>query len=109
MRMTDTFAIASRDEVWLRGTLVEARLMHGVATQRGDAIEASDARDDRLLRACDDAMSAARETIAALGDARVRMVVRATREDDVEAVETTMTVTIDGVSVVTTPSDAVHD
>src|SRR5712671_1035740 len=104
-----TFAIASRDELWLRGALTESRLMHGQAMQRGDEIEASDARDDRLLQACDEAMAAVRETIAALRDARVRVVVRATRENDVEAVETTMTVSIDGVCVVTTPSEAMND
>jgi len=102
-----TFAIASHDELWLRGTLAESRLMHGQALQRGDRIEASDARDDRLLHLCDDAMAAARGAV--LPDARVRVVVRATRENDVEAVETTMTISIDGVSVVTTPRDAMHD
>jgi len=102
-----TFAIASRDELWLRGALAESRLMHGQALQRGDRIEASDARDDRLLQLCDDAMAAARDAV--LRDARVRVVVRATRENDVEAVETTMTISIDGVSVVTTPPDAMHD
>jgi len=104
-----TFSIASRDELWVSGALVETRLMHGVATQRGDSIEASDARDERLVRACDSAIDTARATVAALRDARVRVVVRATRENDVEAVETTMTVAVDGVSVVTTPSDALTD
>jgi hypothetical protein len=104
-----TFSIASRDELWVGGALMESRLMHGVATQRGDEIEASDARDERLVRACDSAIDAARATVAALRDARVRVVVRATRENDVEAVETTMTIAIDGVSVVTTPSDALTD
>jgi hypothetical protein len=110
LRMTaGTFAIASRDELWLRGALVESRLMHGVATQRGDAIEASDARDEGLLRACDLALDDARATVASFHDARVRLVVRATRENDVESVETTMTIAIDGVSVVTTPSNATTD
>jgi hypothetical protein len=107
--MMTTFAIASRDELWLRGALIESRLMHGVATQRGNGIEASDARDERLVRACDAAIDDARATAAALRDARVRVVVRATRENDVEAVETTMTIAINGVSVVTMPSDAVAD
>jgi len=102
-----TFAIASRDELWLRGALVESRLMHGQALQHGDRIEASDARDDRLLQLCDDAIASARDAVPR--HARVRVVVRATREDDVEAVETTMTVSINGVSVVTTPFDAAHD
>jgi hypothetical protein len=104
-----TFSIASRDELWLRGSLTESRLMHGVATQHGDSIDASDARDEQLVRACDAALEEARATVAALRDARVRVVVRATREDDVESVETTMTVAMNGVSVVTTPANAMAD
>jgi hypothetical protein len=104
-----SFSIASRDELWLRGALTESRLMHGVAAQRGDAIEASDARDEQLVRACDAALGEARATVAALRDARVRVIVRAARENDVESVETTMTIAIDGVSVVTTPSNAIAD
>jgi hypothetical protein len=107
--MMSTFAIASRDELWLRGALTESRLMHGVATQTGDSIEASDARDERLVRACESALDEARATVATLRDARVRVVVRATRENDVESVETTMTIAIDRVSVVTTPSNAITD
>ena len=101
-----TFSIASRDELWLRGALIESRLMHGAATQRGDSIEASDARDDELVRACDRAIDAARTTTASFRDARVRIVVRATHGGEVE---TTMTIAVDGVSVVTTPSDALAD
>ena len=101
-----TFAIASRDELWLRGALTDSRLMHGIATQRGDAIEASDARDERLVRVCESAMDEARATIAPLRDARVRVVVRATNDGEVE---TTMTIAIDGISVVTTPSNAIGD
>jgi hypothetical protein len=104
-----TFAIASRDELWLRGALTESRLMHGLATHRGDSIEASDARNERLVRACDVAIDEARATVAAVRDARVRVVVRATRENDAESVETTMTIAIDGVSVVTTPTNALAD
>ncbi|MGA8806954.1 MAG: hypothetical protein WB973_03680 [Thermoanaerobaculia bacterium] len=104
-----TFAIASRDELWLRGALTESRLMHGVATQTGDAIEASDACDERLVRACESALDEARATVPMLRDARVRVVVRATRENDVASVETTMTLAVDGVSVVTTPSNAIAD
>jgi hypothetical protein len=107
--MTGTFAIASRDELWLRGALIESRLMHGVARQRGDAIEASDARDEGLLHACESALDEARAAVASLHDERVRVVVRATRENGVESVETTMTIAIDGVSVVTTPSNAAAD
>ncbi|HEV7485207.1 MAG TPA: hypothetical protein VGQ65_05955 [Thermoanaerobaculia bacterium] len=107
--MTGTFVITSRDELWLRGALIESRLMHGVATQRGEAIEASDIRDEELLRACELALDDARAAVASFRDARVRLVVRATRENDVESVETTMTIAIDGVSVVTTPANATFD
>ena len=109
MTAASIFAIASRDELWLRGALVESRLTHGEARQRGYVIEASDTRDERLIRACDDAVDAARTSVAALREARVRVVVRATRENDAEAVETTITVAIGGLSVVTTPADALHD
>jgi len=100
------FAIASRDELWLSETLVESRLMHGVSTQRGNAIEASDARNEELVRACEFAMDKARATLLSLRDARVRIVVRATSET---AVETTMTIGAGGVSVVTTPANALAD
>jgi len=103
-----TFAIASRDELWIRGALSESRLMHGHARQHDQTIEASDARDERLVAVCNQAIEDARATIAAL-DARVRVVARATREDDVESVETTITISFDGVSVVTTPADAIAD
>lgn len=105
----NTFAIASRDELWLRGALVESRLTHGQARQRGQTIEATDARDERLVRACDQAIDDAGAVVAALRDARVRVVVRATREHDAETVETTITIAIGGMSVVTTPADALHD
>jgi len=103
------FAIASRDELWMHGALVESRLMHGRARQRGDEIEASDARDDSLVGDCDDALDATRPLIEEWHDARVRVVVRATRENDTHSVETTMTVAMEGISVVTTPENAVSD
>jgi hypothetical protein len=104
-----TFTIASRDELWLRGALLESRLMHGEARQDGQVIDATDGRDERLVHACGDAIDSARPVIALLRDARVRVVVRATRENDVETVETTITFSIGGTSVVTTPADALTD
>jgi hypothetical protein len=104
-----SFAIVSRDESWQRGTMVESRLMHGEARQNGNSIEAVDTCDDRLARACDAAADAARALVITLPDAQVRMRVRATREDDAECVETTITVRMNGVSIVTTPADAQHD
>jgi hypothetical protein len=104
-----TFAIASRDELWLRGVLSESRLMHGEARQRGQTIEASDAYRGDLARSCNTAVEGARSTIAALGDARVRVVARATREDRVESFEVTITISIGGLSVVTTVLNAFAD
>ncbi|MEK6374355.1 MAG: hypothetical protein AABO58_16840 [Acidobacteriota bacterium] len=92
------FAIAARDEIWSGGRRLESRLMHGIARQHGDAIAATDDADEALLAACEERMVPAR-AIAESIDARVRVVVRATRE----GVETTFTVTIGGVSIVSTP------
>jgi hypothetical protein len=108
-QLPELFAIASRDELWMRGAVVESRLSHGEARQLAASIEASDARDERLVRACDRAIANTRDTVIALRDARVRVVVRATRENDTESVQTTITVAIGGVSVVTTPGDALAD
>lgn len=108
-RPPEFFAIASRDELWLRGKMTESRLMHGQARQRGECIDATDARDESLADACDDATNAARAVLEALHEAQVRMRVRATREDGTEAVETTLTIAIGAVSVVTTPADAMAD
>ena len=83
--------------------------MHGEARQDGQTIEATDARDEHLVRACDAAIDAARTTVALLLDARVRVVVRATRENGAETFETTITIAIGGMSVVTTPADALTD
>jgi hypothetical protein len=89
--------------------MTESRLMHGRARQNGDSIEAVDTCDDRLSRACDAASDAARALVRTLPEAQVRMRVRATREDDAESVETTITLRIHGVSIVTTPADAHRD
>ena len=98
------FAIAARDELWTGGRRIEARLMHGIARQEGDQIIARDDADPALLAACDEAMSRA-SALAQTIDARVRVVVRATAE----GVETTFTVTINGVSIVSTPAHLLED
>jgi hypothetical protein len=104
-----SFAIVSCDETWLRGAMVESRLMHGQARQQANSIEAVDTRDDRLARACDAAAETARALVSTLPQAQARMRVRATREDDAESVETTITLRMNGVSIVTTPGDARRD
>jgi len=103
------FAIASRDEVWISGALVETTLMYGQARLRGSRIDASDLGEPHLIRTCEDSMAAARDLVTALGDSRIRIVTRATREDETTFEETTITIRRDGRSVVTTPSDALAD
>jgi hypothetical protein len=89
--------------------MVESRLMHGQARQNGKSIEAVDTCDERLAHACDAAAEAARALVDTLREAQVRMRVRATREDDAESVETTITLRMHDVSIVTTPADALRD
>src|SRR3989442_3520552 len=110
--MSEFFAMASRDELWSRGALVETRLTHGQAHQSGTEIVASDAFDDRRLRdelrrACD-AGDAIRGEIARLTDARIRMVTTATYGGSV-SVQTTIVITIADLSVVTTPQNLSSD
>ena len=110
--MSEFFAMASRDELWSRGALVETRLTHGQAHQSGTEIIASDSFDDRVLReelrrACDAAGAISRD-IARLTDARIRMVTTATYGGSV-SVQTTIVVTIADVSVVTTPENLESD
>ncbi len=87
------FAIAQIDELWLRGKLAERRLMHGRAEENGHEIIATDARDDALVAACEEAIERMRRVIPE--DARVRLV---SRNGDAA-----MTVEINGASIVTTP------
>src|ERR1700736_2838985 len=92
--------MASRDELWSRGALIETRVSHGQAVQSGKQIVATDRLDDRRLRvACDEAAAGIRGEIARLVDARARVVTTAT----LHAVQTTITVTVADVSIVTTP------
>ncbi|HKR63383.1 MAG TPA: hypothetical protein VJZ00_06590 [Thermoanaerobaculia bacterium] len=91
------FAIATREELWLHGRLVERRLSHGEAIEKDGRIVARDTRDDSLLAACDAAMEHLRAHV--VQDARVRLVAEASTE----GVSATMTVTQHGHSIVTAP------
>lgn len=102
-----TFAIATRDELRLRGRVVEQRLSHGVARHAGDVIAADDARDDELVMRCDTAIEDLRAVAPA--DARVRLVASARRIGDATIVSSTMTIGIDGVFVVTDAKHAESD
>src|SRR5213079_49957 len=80
---------------------LESRLTHGTAREERGEIIATDNVDEELLAACDAAMTEARAMAQSI-DGRVRAVVRATREA-VETVETTFSVTMAGLSIVSTP------
>ena len=101
--MTNRYATATRDELWLHGRLVERRLAHGVAIEDEHGIHASDARDDALVDACEAAMD---ELLAfVVPDARTRFVVEA----NADGVMRTIVVTLAHRSVVTTPEHFERD
>jgi hypothetical protein len=99
-----------RDELWVRGTLDESRVSQGQAVARGREIIARDRIDDRdiadkLRNDCDAEMDRLRRLTASLKDARVRGIVTSTNAE----LESTITVTMDGISVVTSPDDVAAD
>ena len=104
--MSELYAIAARDELWSHGILLESRLEHGEARQEGDVIEARDALDPALLAACDEEMVRLRAALADVGDARVRAVARAASDGERSA---SLSITMRGVSIVTTPAAAARD
>ncbi|HEX6159168.1 MAG TPA: hypothetical protein VF111_03310, partial [Thermoanaerobaculia bacterium] len=98
------FAIASREEVWRDGRLVESRLMHGQAIRDGDVIEATDAPDEALLATVDSLLSGFRSAVAT-PPLSYRLIARASTEETA----LTLIVTHNGISVVTTPGHLAHD
>jgi hypothetical protein len=92
------FAIATRDELWIDGRLAERRLSCGSAVDEGDRIVATQTDDEELIRACDAQMDQLREDVDE--EARVRLVASARRVRGVVMTDKTMTITIDGVSIV---------
>jgi hypothetical protein len=97
------FAIASREELWSRGRLIERRLDHGQAFDDEHGITARDVADPALVAACDAAMGELRTHI--IDDARVRLVAEATAG----GVTKIITVTMNTFSIVTTPEHFDHD
>ena len=97
------FRIASRDELWLRGRLVESRLSHGEAIEDEGEITASDARDDALVAICEREMQRMHDVMPR--DARVRLVASASSEET----SSTMTIGTRGLSIVTSPEHARDD
>ncbi|HJT16164.1 MAG TPA: hypothetical protein VJ853_02190 [Thermoanaerobaculia bacterium] len=97
--MHSRFAMVRRDELWVRGALAESRLNAGEAIDDGRTIVARNGIDSSLRDRCEAEMNRVRPAIAAIRDARVRCVVTATEED----LESTIAVTVRGISVVSTP------
>jgi len=99
-----------RDELWAEGAVHESRRNQGQATARGREIVGRNVIDDAALHAslretCDAEMERMRSALAPMRDARVRAVVTATTE----GFESTVAITIDGISVVTTTDRAIDD
>ena len=97
------FAIATRDELWIHGRLVERRLAHGEAIEDERGIRAVDTADAVLVAACDAAMDELRACVTP--DARVRLVAEAAAR----RLTKTIVVTMAGLSVVTTPEHIAGD
>lgn len=97
------FAIATRDELWIHGRLVERRLAHGEAIEDERGIRAVDTADALLIAACDTAMDELRACVTP--DARVRLVAEACGAE----LTKTIVVTLAGLSVVTTPEHIAGD
>lgn len=98
------FSIATRDELWIHGRLVERRLAHGEAFEDERGIHASDACDAALVAMCDAAMDELQAFV--VSDARTHLVAEAS---SVEGVTRTIVVTLGDRSVVTTPEHCAHD
>lgn len=98
------FSLATRDELWLYGRLVERRLSHGEAFEDERGIRACDACDPLLVDACDAAMDELHAFV--VPDARTRLVAEA---NDSGGVTRTIVVTLGDRSIVTTPDHFAHD
>ena len=97
------FAHAVREELWLRGRLVESRLSHGEAFEDEQGIVASDARDDALVAAAERELDRLRA--AKPDDLTVRLVAEASTE----GITGTITVRNETLSIVTDPAHIKED
>lgn len=97
------FRIATRDELWSRGRLLESRLSHGEAVDTPSGIVATDVRDDELVAICERELARLREAMPR--DARVRIVAEASTD----GVSATMTIRRGELSIVTTPEHVAED
>ncbi len=98
------FSLATRDELWIHGRLVERRLAHGQAFEDERGIQATDAHDAALVAMCDTAMEQLRAFVVA--DARTHLVAEA---NSISGVTQTIVVTLGDRSVVTMLEHFSHD
>ena len=108
--MDHTFAIVSRDGLWRDGDMIEERLSHGVAEQRGHVIRAGDARDPELARVCDQRFDEIVRAVDGFGT-RLRGVAFARRVQSAngEDIFSSAVITLSELSVVTTPDRLAQD
>ena len=110
------FAVVTREELWSlaeRPTLLERRLIHGVAVQRGSEIVASDQLDGECERACSAAMESARSRVFEAAapwqrDRKVRITASSRREGGLFT-ETVCVLSWRWLSVVSDPDHLVED
>lgn len=97
----EEFRIAAIDQTWSEGRCVTSRQSWGMARSHARQLVASDRRDDELVALCNDAIAAAATTLRNAG-ALSRIVCRATREGGRLEVETTVVLSRNSFSLVTT-------
>lgn len=102
--MSDSrFAMATRDELWSRGRLLEQRLSYGEAVVVNGEIVATDTADRALIDACTSAMEELRTCV--VPDFRMRLVATASTDGNSSVIVVT-----DGPhSIVTTPHTLLED
>lgn len=98
-----SFSIATRDELWLHGRLVERRLSYGRAIEDELGMRASDEADDALVAKSAAEIEALRTYV--VPDARTRIVIEASSE----GMQRTIVVTLGQRSVVTEPEHFERD
>ena len=107
------FAVVTRDELWSlaeRPTLLERRLIHGIAEQRGSEITASDARDEACDRASEAAMDGARARMLGAGvTTGLLRIVASSRNEGALRTGVICTLAMRGMSVVSDPEHYAAD
>ena len=104
----EEFWIAASDETWLHGRCVASRQSWGMARRRGSTLMASDLRDDAMVVRCREAATSAAAQLRGVS-ALSRIVTRVTSEEGDVQVETTVVLTRNSMSVVTTTDHWMED